>query len=128
MARTIRVQSDSNAHDRPWRVAVEQGFFAEEGLDVVYHEDNPQGTEGRVKDFAHHWKETQLQQGAWSRWGAAQWWQTAARSPTCGGAAASSPGRISMRKPRRSCGARSTARSPGCGRMRNARERNSCAT
>lgn len=64
MARTIRVQSDSNAHDRPWRVAVEQGFFAEEGLDVVYHEDNPKGTEGRVKDFAHRWKETQLQQGA----------------------------------------------------------------
>ena len=28
MARTIRLQSDSNAHDRPWRVAVEQGFFA----------------------------------------------------------------------------------------------------
>ena len=33
MARTIRLQSDSNAHDRPWRVAVEQGFFAAEGLD-----------------------------------------------------------------------------------------------
>ena len=29
--RTIRLQSDSNAHDRPWRVAVEQGFFAAEG-------------------------------------------------------------------------------------------------
>src|SRR5215471_10147087 len=64
VARTIRLQSDSNAHDRPWRVAVEQGFFAEEGLDVVYHEDNPKGAEGRVKDFTHRWKEKQLQQGA----------------------------------------------------------------
>ena len=34
MPRTIRLQSDSNAHDRPWRVAVEQGFFAAEGLKV----------------------------------------------------------------------------------------------
>src|SRR5207249_1024793 len=58
MARTIRLQSDSNAHDRPWRVAVEQGFFKEEGLDVEYYEDNPKGAEGRVKDFAHRWKET----------------------------------------------------------------------
>ena len=48
MARTIRLQSDSNAHDRPWRVAVEQGFFADEGLDVVYHEDNPKGADGRT--------------------------------------------------------------------------------
>src|SRR5205807_4471075 len=52
MTRSIRVQGDSNAHDRPWRVAVEQGFFADEGFDVVYHEDNPRGAEGRVKDFA----------------------------------------------------------------------------
>src|SRR2546430_11556689 len=73
MARTIRVQSDSNAHDRPWRVAVEQGFFAEEGLDVVYHEDNPKGTEGRVKDFAHRWKETQLQQGALEVYPVCEW-------------------------------------------------------
>jgi len=64
MTRTIHLQSDSNAHDRPWRVAVEQGFFADEGLDVVYHEDNPKGAEGRVKDFAQRWKETQRQQGA----------------------------------------------------------------
>jgi NitT/TauT family transport system ATP-binding protein len=28
MTQRIRLQSDSNAHDRPWRVAVEQGFFA----------------------------------------------------------------------------------------------------
>ena len=51
LARTIRLQSDSNAHDRPWRVALEQGFFADEGLDVAYHEDNPKGAEGRVKEL-----------------------------------------------------------------------------
>jgi ABC-type nitrate/sulfonate/bicarbonate transport system substrate-binding protein len=73
MARTIRLQSDSNAHDRPWRVAVEQGFFAAEGLDVVYHEDNPKGAEGRVKDFAQRWKETQLQQGALEVYPVCEW-------------------------------------------------------
>jgi ABC-type nitrate/sulfonate/bicarbonate transport system substrate-binding protein len=73
MARTIRLQSDSNAHDRPWRVAVEQGFFAEEGLEVVYHEDNPKGAEGRVKDFARRWKETQLQQGALEVYPVCEW-------------------------------------------------------
>jgi len=73
MTRTIRLQSDSNAHDRPWRVAVEQGFFAEEGLDVVYHEDNPKGADGRVKDFAQRWKETQLQQGALEVYPVCEW-------------------------------------------------------
>jgi ABC-type nitrate/sulfonate/bicarbonate transport system substrate-binding protein len=73
MTRTIRLQSDSNAHDRPWRVAVERGFFAEEGLDVVYHEDNPNGAAGRVKDFAHRWKETQLQQGALEVYPVCEW-------------------------------------------------------
>ena len=73
MTRTIRLQSDSNAHDRPWRVAVEQGFFAAEGLDVVYHEDNPKGTEGRVKDFGNRWKETQLQQGALELYPVCEW-------------------------------------------------------
>ena len=73
MARTIRLQGDSNAHDRPWRVAVERGFFAEEGLDVVYHEDNPKGAEGRVKDFAHRWKETQLQQGSLEVYPVCEW-------------------------------------------------------
>jgi ABC-type nitrate/sulfonate/bicarbonate transport system substrate-binding protein len=73
MTRTIRLQSDSNAHDRPWRVAVEQGFFAAEGLDVVYHEDNPKGAEGRVKDFAQRWKETQLQQGALEVYPVCEW-------------------------------------------------------
>jgi len=73
MTRTIRLQSDSNAHDRPWRVAVEQGFFAAEGLDVVYHEDNPKGVEGRVKDFSNRWKETQLQQGALELYPVCEW-------------------------------------------------------
>ena len=73
MARTIRLQSDSNAHDRPWRVALEQGFFADEGLDVAYHEDNPKGAEGRVKDFSQRWKETQLQQGALEVYPVCEW-------------------------------------------------------
>jgi ABC-type nitrate/sulfonate/bicarbonate transport system substrate-binding protein len=63
MTRTIRLQSDSNAHDRPWRVAVEQGFFTAEGLQVEYYEDNPKGTAGRVEDFSRRWKESQLQKG-----------------------------------------------------------------
>ena len=73
MPRTIRLQSDSNAHDRPWRVAVEQGFFAQEGLDVVYHEDNPRGTEGRVKDFSSRWKESQLQRGTLEVYPVCEW-------------------------------------------------------
>ena len=73
MTRTIHLQSDSNAHDRPWRVALEQGFFAAEGLDVVYHEDNPKGTDGRVKDFTRRWKETQLQQGALELYPVCEW-------------------------------------------------------
>src|ERR1700743_2696063 len=71
--RVIRLQSDSNAHDRPWRVAVEQGFFAQEGLDVVYHEDNPRGTEGRVKDFSSRWKESQLKGGALEVYPVCEW-------------------------------------------------------
>ena len=73
MTRTIHLQSDSNAHDRPWRVAVEQGFFAAEGLDVVYHEDNPKGAEGRVKDFSQRWKETQLREGAIELYPVCEW-------------------------------------------------------
>jgi ABC-type nitrate/sulfonate/bicarbonate transport system substrate-binding protein len=73
MTRTIHLQSDSNAHDRPWHVALEQGFFAAEGLDVVYHEDNPKGTDGRVKDFTRRWKETQLQQGAIELYPVCEW-------------------------------------------------------
>ena len=73
MARTIRLQSDSNAHDRPWRVAVEQGFFADEGLDVEYHEDNPKGVAGRVENFSDRWKESQLQQGALEVYPVCEW-------------------------------------------------------
>jgi ABC-type nitrate/sulfonate/bicarbonate transport system substrate-binding protein len=73
MTRTIRLQSDSNAHDRPWRVAVEQGFFAAEGLSVEYYEDNPKGIEGRVQDFAQRWKESQLQRGALEVYPVCEW-------------------------------------------------------
>jgi NitT/TauT family transport system substrate-binding protein len=73
MARTIRLQSDSNAHDRPWRVALEQGFFAAEGLNVEYHEDNPKGVDGRVENFSERWKETQLQQGALEVYPVCEW-------------------------------------------------------
>src|SRR5438270_13898135 len=60
MPKRIRLQSDSNTHDRPSRVAVEQGFFAEVGLDVEYHEDNPLGVDGRCEEFSDRGKETQL--------------------------------------------------------------------
>jgi ABC-type nitrate/sulfonate/bicarbonate transport system substrate-binding protein len=73
MTRTIRLQSDSNAHDRPWRVAVEQGFFAAEGLRVEYHEDNPEGAAGRVRDFSKRWKESQLQKGALEVYPVCEW-------------------------------------------------------
>src|SRR6201997_599068 len=73
MTRTIRLQSDSNAHDRPWRVAVEQGFFAAEGLEVEYHEDNPKGSAGRVEDFSQRWKESQLQKGALEVYPVCEW-------------------------------------------------------
>ena len=73
MARVIRLQSDSNAHDRPWRVAVEQGFFAAEGLTVEYNEDNPQGVAGRVENFSERWKESQLQQGALEVYPVCEW-------------------------------------------------------
>jgi ABC-type nitrate/sulfonate/bicarbonate transport system substrate-binding protein len=73
MTRTIRLQSDSNAHDRPWRVAVEQGFFAAEGLDVEYHEDNPKSAAGRVENFSKRWKESQLQNGALQVYPVCEW-------------------------------------------------------
>jgi ABC-type nitrate/sulfonate/bicarbonate transport system substrate-binding protein len=73
MARTIRLQSDSNAHDRPWRVAVEQGYFKDEGLEVEYHEDNPKGIAGRVEDFSERWKESQLQKGALEVYPVCEW-------------------------------------------------------
>ena len=46
MPRTIRLQSDSNAHDRPWRVAVEQGFFAATDLP----EETSPGTRRRIAE------------------------------------------------------------------------------
>src|SRR5918912_2746323 len=73
MGRVIRIQSDSNAHDRPWRVAGERGFFADEGLEVEYHEDNPRGVEGRCEDFADRWKESQLAQGALEVYPVCEW-------------------------------------------------------
>ena len=73
MQRVIRLQSDSNAHDRPWRVAVERGFFADEGLTVEYHEDNPKGVAGRVENFSERWKESQLQQGAIEVYPVCEW-------------------------------------------------------
>ena len=73
MPRVIRLQSDSNAHDRPWRVAVEQGFFTDEGLTVEYNEDNPKGVAGRVEDFSQRWKESQLQQGALEVYPVCEW-------------------------------------------------------
>src|SRR5262249_47705814 len=73
MARTIRLQSDSNAHDRPWRVAVEQGFFTDEGLTVEYNEDNPKGAAGRVESFAERWKESELQKGALDVYPVCEW-------------------------------------------------------
>jgi ABC-type nitrate/sulfonate/bicarbonate transport system substrate-binding protein len=73
MTRTIRLQSDSNAHDRPWRVALEQGFFAAEGLDVEYYEDNPKGAAGRVEDFSKRWKESQLRNGVLEVYPVCEW-------------------------------------------------------
>ena len=73
MSRVIRLQSDSNAHDRPWRVAVEQGFFADEGLTVEYHEDNPKGVAGRVENFSERWKESQLREGAIEVYPVCEW-------------------------------------------------------
>src|SRR3954452_20062765 len=73
MSRPIRLQGDSNAHDRPWRVAVEQGFFKDEGLDVQYTEDNPKGIDGRVENFSERWKESELQKGALEVYPVCEW-------------------------------------------------------
>jgi ABC-type nitrate/sulfonate/bicarbonate transport system substrate-binding protein len=54
-------------------VAVEQGFFAAEGLTVEYHEDNPKGVAGRVEDFAQRWKESQLRDGALEVYPVCEW-------------------------------------------------------
>ena len=73
MSKVIRLQGDSNAHDRPWKVAVEQGFFAAEGLQIEYTEDNPKGVAGRTKDFSGRWKESQLQNGALEVYPVCEW-------------------------------------------------------
>jgi len=73
MPRTIRLQGDSNAHDRPWAVAVEQGFFTAEGLTVEFTQDNPKGVDGRVQDFSQRWKESQLSQGALEVYPVCEW-------------------------------------------------------
>ena len=73
MTRVLRVQGDSNAHDRPWRVALEQGFFADEGLNVEYTEDNPKGIAGRCEDFSQRWKESQLAEGALEVYPVCEW-------------------------------------------------------
>jgi ABC-type nitrate/sulfonate/bicarbonate transport system substrate-binding protein len=54
-------------------VAVEQGFFAAEGLQVEYHEDNPKGVAGRVQDFSERWKESQLQKGELEVYPVCEW-------------------------------------------------------
>jgi ABC-type nitrate/sulfonate/bicarbonate transport system substrate-binding protein len=54
-------------------VAFEQGFFAAEGLNVEYHEDNPKGAAGRVEDFSQRWKESQLQKGALEVYPVCEW-------------------------------------------------------
>lgn len=89
VAQVIRLQSDSNAHDRPWVVAIEQGFFADEGLTVEYQEDNPKGIEGRCEDFSERWKESQMAGGALEvypvcEWGAIERVQTLGRGKIIG--------------------------------------------
>jgi NitT/TauT family transport system substrate-binding protein len=73
MRRLIRIQGDSNAHDRPWRVALERGFFADEGLEIEYTEDNPRGIEGRCEDYSERWKESQLAGGALEVYPVCEW-------------------------------------------------------
>jgi ABC-type nitrate/sulfonate/bicarbonate transport system substrate-binding protein len=103
MARVIRLQSDSNAHDRPWRVAVEQGFFKDEGLTVEYNEDNPNGVAGRVEDFSQRWKESQFAQGALEvypvcEWGAIERVQSAGKGKIIGLDTTARTGAIMVRK------------------------------
>ncbi len=102
MSRVIRLQSDSNAHDRPWRVAVEQGFFKAEGLEVEYNEDNPAGVAGRAKDYADRWKESQLQKGALDvypvcEWGAIERVQTLGKGKIIGLDTTARTGKIMVR-------------------------------
>lgn len=66
--RKIRVQADRAAHDAPWRTAIEQGFFAEEGLEVAYHEGNT-----RCEEFGERFKESSLVAGALDVYPVCEW-------------------------------------------------------
>src|SRR5262249_250655 len=55
------------------RVAIEQGYFEQDGLTVEYQEDNPQGVAGRRQEFRERWKETQLAQGALEVYPVCEW-------------------------------------------------------
>ena len=46
MPRTIRLQGDSNAHDRPWAVAVEQGFCRRRADRRVHRKTIPRASRG----------------------------------------------------------------------------------
>ena len=65
MTNKIRIQSDSNAHDGPWRVAVEQGFFAAEGLEVEHFQDSPDGVAIRAKDFPNAGRRPSFRRARW---------------------------------------------------------------
>src|SRR4029079_13436290 len=56
-----------------WKVAVEQGFFTAEGLQVEFNEDNPKGIAGRVENFPERWKESQLKQGSLDVYPVCEW-------------------------------------------------------
>ena len=70
---------------------------------MVYHEDNPRGTEGRVKDFSSRWKESQLQRGTLEvypvcEWGAIERVQQLGRGKIIGLDATVRTGAIMVRK------------------------------
>lgn len=66
--RKIRIQADRAAHDAPWRTAIEQGFFAAEGLQVEYLEGNT-----RCEDFGERRKESSLVAGALDVYPVCEW-------------------------------------------------------
>lgn len=64
----VRIQADRAAHDGPWRTAIEQGFLAEEGLEIEYVEGNT-----RCEDFAGRTKESSLAAGALDVYPVCEW-------------------------------------------------------
>lgn len=64
----IRIQADRSAHDGPWRTAIEQGFFAEEGIEVEYVEGNT-----RCEEFAERTKESALAAGTLDAYPVCEW-------------------------------------------------------